>query len=314
MFKKNLIFALCLMLSVGCWMFSSSVHATALTANRDTPELRPGNLVWLTQGSNVIYAGSIVAVNSAGAACPAADSSGYDVVGRAEVYQDNTGSGYSSTKTINVRRGVFKWANGDSITDADIGSLVYVTDDQTVQKGASSQNIIAGVVVKYESTGVWVDTHDIGAQGAITPASMAVSGAGTVGTTFGVTGNTTLKSAVNIGGTLIVTGAVTQAGNSTVGGNFSVTSNTVISGNANIAGTLISTGVVTHAGNVNVGGTQTNTGAIHGLAGLTVDGVVVLTNVVTLSAAPTSVGTYTNAAIGFTNIFTIGGRLLSHNP
>jgi hypothetical protein len=275
--------------------FCISASAAALSANRDTPELKPANLIWLTQGSNVIYAGSIVAVNSSGVAVPAADATGYDVVGRAEVYQDNTGSGYSSTKTINVRRGVFQWENGDSITDADIGSLVYVTDDQTVQKGASSYDIIAGVVVKYESTGVWVDTHDIGAQGAITPASMAVSGAATVGTTLGVTGNTTLKGTANIAGTLTATGAVTMIGSATVGSTLGVTGNSTLSGNLNVTGT------------------HTNTGASRLLGALTVDGAVVLTNAVTLSA-PAGVGTYTNAATGFTNVFDVGGRLVSHNP
>lgn len=209
-------------------------QAAALSDNRDTPELRPADKVWLTQGSNIIYAGSIVAVDSSGLAVPGADTAGYDVVGRAEVYSHNSGSTYDSTKTIVVKSGVFRWENGDTITDADIGSIVYVSDDQTVQKGASSHNIIAGIVKKVDSDGVWVDTKDIGAQGAITPATMAVAGNSTVGGTLGVTGNTTL------GGTLGVTG------NSTVGGTLGVTGILTALNNAIIGGTLTATGVVTH--------------------------------------------------------------------
>jgi hypothetical protein len=283
---------------------SPSALATALSAARDTPELRPVGLVWLTQGSNVIYAGAMVAVNSDGEAAPAADASGYNVIGRAEAYSDNTGSAYLTNHTINVRAGVFRWENGDSITDADIGSLAYVTDDATVQKGASTYNIIAGVIWKVDSSGVWVDTHDIGAQGASTPSSLAVSGNGTVGGNFAVTSNTTVGGNATVAGTLAVTGAVTLAGGIT--GNV-VASGAITGATANVTGNTVV------GGNLNVTGTHTNTGAMRVLGALTVDGAVVFTNTVTLSA-PAGVGTYTNAATGFTNVFDAGGRLLSHDP
>ena len=238
MFKKLLhvpVLSFCIL----HFAFCISAGAAPCAANRDTPELVPGNRTWLTQGSNVIYAGSIVCVDSNGLACAAADAAGYSVVGRAESYQDNTGANYLATRTLIVRRGVFRWGNGDTITDAQIGGLVYVTDDQTVQQGASSHNIIAGVVCKVETTGVWVDTHDIGAQGAITPASMAVSGTGTIGGNLGVTGNGT------IGGTLGVTGNLTENGTITVRTNkFTVDA----SGNTVVAGTLNVTGAITGPG------------------------------------------------------------------
>ena len=64
-------------------------QAAALSAERDTPQ-RLNQYTSLTMASNVIiYAGSLVCVNSSGLAVPAADSSGYAVVGRAEATVDN---------------------------------------------------------------------------------------------------------------------------------------------------------------------------------------------------------------------------------
>jgi hypothetical protein len=109
-------------------------YGTALTDERDTPE-RTGDFVSLTQGSNTIYAGAIVAVNASNLAVPGATTAGLEGVGRAEVTSDNTGANYSATKAITVKRGVFRWASAtNAISDADIGDMVYMVDDQTRDK------------------------------------------------------------------------------------------------------------------------------------------------------------------------------------
>jgi hypothetical protein len=168
------------------------VYGAALTGERDTNQ-RLNEFTSLTVASNsIIYAGSLVCVNSSGLAVPAADSAGFAVVGRAEATVDNRTAVYSATRTIKVARGTFQWANADVIVKADIGKIVYVSDDQTVNKTGGGQNIIAGSVVDVDSSGVWVDTAKVGPIGAATPSSLAVSGAATVGTTLGVTGVATL--------------------------------------------------------------------------------------------------------------------------
>ena len=165
------------------WM-GVNVFATALSAGRDTPQ-REGTETSLIAASNVIiYAGSIVCVNSSGYAVPGADTSGFAVVGRAEETVDNRTAVYVATKKIKVSRGVFRWANADSIEVANIGSLVYVTEDATVTKTGGGQNIIAGTVVDVDSSGVWIDTGKVGPSGAATPSSLAVTGAATAGTTI----------------------------------------------------------------------------------------------------------------------------------
>jgi len=158
---------------------TSDVFATALSASRNTPS-RTGAKIQLTIASNVvIYAGSLVCVDSSGLANPAADTSGFAVIGMAEQTVDNRTAVYVATKKIAVSRGVFRWANADVIAAADIGKIVYVTDDATVNKTGGGQNIIAGSVVDVDDDGVWVDTAKVGPSGAATPSSLSVSGVST---------------------------------------------------------------------------------------------------------------------------------------
>jgi len=143
-----------------------AVQAAALTEARDTP-MRYGETISIGVYTNTrIWAGSMVALNSSGYAVPAADTSGYIVIGRADETVDNRygqdDAGDSGTLTIEVTRGVFRWANLTGITDADIGSFVYVEDDQSVDDDAPSQSIIAGICRDVDSDGVWVDTFHVG--------------------------------------------------------------------------------------------------------------------------------------------------------
>jgi hypothetical protein len=206
---------------------AAQVSMAQLTANRDTPA-RSGETVALLQGSNVIYRGSMVAVDAAGKAVAASDTASTKVVGRAQSMQVNTGTAYSATRTIDVRRGLFRWTNGGVFTIANIGDFAYVEDDATVTTAAlASNDIIAGIIVDVDADGVWVDTYAIPAIGAGSFAAITAAGNAAVGGTLAVTGNTTL------GGTAGITG------NTTVGGTLGVT------GNGTVGGTLGVTGVVT---------------------------------------------------------------------
>lgn len=187
--------------------------ATALQDNRDTPQ-RSGEFISMTQASNHIYAGSIVCENGSAVAVPGEDATGYQVLGRAEEESDNTGANYSSTQTITVRRGVFRWENGGSFTDANIGDLAYVADDKTVTTAASATyDIVAGVIVDVDASGVWVDNLAIGGQGAAALTTLTTSGAASLNS-LTVSGASALAGVTASGntiltGTLITTGAVT---------------------------------------------------------------------------------------------------------
>lgn len=187
----------------------AAAHGAALTTERATGERR-GQSYSLTVTSNVvIYSGAIVARSSAGTAVPASDASGDAVIGCAVYSADNRAALYHADRIILVKAGVFGWAH-TGFTAADIGSLAYVLDDQTVTPATNATyDIVAGVIVGVDGDTCWVDTGNIPRQGAQSVASIAVSGSATVGTTLAVTGNGT------VGGTLGVTGAATFT--STVG-------------------------------------------------------------------------------------------------
>jgi hypothetical protein len=222
-----------LMVLIGMVLFSGTVpqaQAAALTAERDTPEIG-GESFDFTQGSNVIYAGAIVVINSAGTAEAGTDAASKRVVGRCERTQDNTGVNYKAARTIRVKTGVFRWVNGGSFTDANIGDLAYISDDQTVTTGASaSQDIIAGTIVDVDSDGVWVNTYRIGANGAASVTTLAASGAATLGSTLSVAGATTAA-------------ALTTSGTTTLGG-----TTVAITNNATVAGTLVGSSTIAASG------------------------------------------------------------------
>lgn len=180
-------------LVVGCLM-ASVAFGTALTANRDT-HTRTGELVSMLVETNVtIYAGAMVCENGSSRVVPASDTSGYAVIGRAESAVSTVGD-LTATKYINVRRGVFLWANGDSFTAANVGDLAYVEDDQTVQKAASATyDIVAGIVIEVVSGGVWVDTYAIGGQGAASVTTLSASGAANLQSTLAVAGVATFTA------------------------------------------------------------------------------------------------------------------------
>lgn len=230
---------------------AAMVHGAALTADRDTPS-RSGESISLTQGSNTIYAGSIVCVDSSGYAVPGADASGYMMVGRASKYSQNQYGNYSSTKKIAVDRGVFRWANGATYTDAAIGDFAYIFDDQTVNvAGSNTYDIVAGLIVDVDDSGVWVDCLAAGGQGSESLSSLAVSGNSaitgdeSVGGTLAVTGvgtftatpvcrnGLTVNTNLNVGGatttaTLRVTGASVLSGAATISGAASFGTNLTI--------------------------------------------------------------------------------------
>lgn len=204
------------MLSLLCFGIAVA-HADALTSERSTGE-RNGKVYALTVTSNaMIYSGAIVARNSAGTAVPASDASGDAVLGCATYSVDNRAALYHADRSIAIKTGVFGWAH-TGFTAADIGSLAYVLDDQTVTPATNvTYDIVAGVIVGVDGALCWVDTGNIPRQGAQSVASIAVSGNATVGGTLAVTGAATMSSTASasgfkIGATSGWTGVITNNG------------------------------------------------------------------------------------------------------
>ena len=129
---------------------------TVLAAARNT-QSRDGSILELPCAVDIIYKGGMVCLNAAGFAAPASDAVDYSrVVGVAFETVDNSGG---SAGDINVRLDTgrsFKFTAA-SIDTADVGRMMYVTDDNIFNDAVGSFAIPAGVLVDRDSSTVgWI--------------------------------------------------------------------------------------------------------------------------------------------------------------
>ncbi|MEW6658163.1 MAG: hypothetical protein AB1424_05860 [Thermodesulfobacteriota bacterium] len=130
----------------------------ALTKDRATPYREGIEVAYSVAAAVKIYAGSLVCANAGGFAAPAADTSGYRLVGVALEQVDNSG-GADGDKSVRVRRhGIFEF-DAASITQAMVGDPMYAVDDHTFDDAAGPTNDVkVGILVKYGSaTKGWID-------------------------------------------------------------------------------------------------------------------------------------------------------------
>lgn len=99
--------------------------------------------------ATTIPAGAMVAINAAGLAVNASDTAGLTVMGRAE-HRASTADGDT---TIDIARGAFYWGNDGTITQAAVGQLATVLDNQTVSLAITTVNDIgAGYIEEVDAT------------------------------------------------------------------------------------------------------------------------------------------------------------------
>lgn len=130
---------------------------TALTENRYTKH-RDGIIsAHPVKASTAIYKGSLVCADSTGYAIPGADTAGLIVLGIAIEAADNS-SGANGDLSVRVQAaGVFSFAKSGTIAQADLGSVLYVVDDQTVGLTAATTNDIeAGRLEALDGSSVWL--------------------------------------------------------------------------------------------------------------------------------------------------------------
>lgn len=188
---------------------------TALTKDRRTEKRDGIDFAYPVAASKKIWSGALVVLDTSGNAEPGTTATGKKAVGRADELADNS-SGAAAAINALVRAGVFRWANGDTITKAHIGDTAYVVDDQTVSK-ASAGKSSAGIIIDVDSEGVWVDTRpetSLGSTGLL--AANNLSDVGTVATARSNLGldtgdNVTFTNIIGTG-TLAMTGISTLTG------------------------------------------------------------------------------------------------------
>jgi hypothetical protein len=129
---------------------------TALAADIITP-MKESGLKSMLMGTDIIYKGGMVAINTSGLAVAGQASAGYKFAGvAAENVDDSAGA---DTKWCRVyTEGLFKFA-ATSITQAMVGQMMYLQDDQTIDDvPASAAAIPCGILVEYVSTtSGWID-------------------------------------------------------------------------------------------------------------------------------------------------------------
>lgn len=132
----------------------------ALTADRNTPSKAGKLLPFKVAATAKIFAGGLVVANADGYAEPGSTAATLTYLGRADHTVDNT-LGADGAAEVLVSRGVaFQWANlaGDPVTQASMGKVCYIADDQTVAAThAGNTRSVAGVVVGLDAAGVWVE-------------------------------------------------------------------------------------------------------------------------------------------------------------
>jgi len=130
---------------------------TALTADRNTPELLGVEREGLLGANQSIFIGSLLMRNASGQLIKGATATGSFGVGRAEERGASTTAGVTSQR---YRSGIFRFANsaaGDLIATADIGAACYIVDDQTVAKtNGTNTRSPAGIIDGVDALGVWV--------------------------------------------------------------------------------------------------------------------------------------------------------------
>ena len=124
--------------------------ALAADANRKTRGNAGRQTGYLMAASQTIYKGALVMINASGLAVPATDAAAGIVVGVAD---EQVVSAASGSYWIKVRSGEAFLFAASSITQAMVGTAMYVVDDNTVDDAAGPTNDRpVGILEEFVST------------------------------------------------------------------------------------------------------------------------------------------------------------------
>lgn len=144
---------------------------TALAADKEIGRKEQGPWqVYPVAASTTIYKGALVAINSSGYLVPASDTAGLRLAGVAMEGKDNSSGSNGDLECKCAVTGVFPVV-ASSITQAMVGRMLYIVDDQTVDETTTNW-VPAGILREYTSatagyieidkaTGYRVDTIEL---------------------------------------------------------------------------------------------------------------------------------------------------------
>lgn len=133
---------------------------TALAASRNTKSREPGIRGYTVAAATTIYKGGLVAINAGGYLVPASDAANLVVVGVAFDDADNSAGANGDIKCrVQSGRSYLFDVSPTALTQADVGNMTYVEDDQTVSADSNdgTNAIDAGIVEEFVSaTEGWI--------------------------------------------------------------------------------------------------------------------------------------------------------------
>jgi len=228
---------------------------TALTKAR-TPSKTIGQFfTYPVAAAKVLYKGALVCLNSSGYATPGAVSTSLIAVGVAEDTVDNT-DGDNGDLNVLVHECVVAFENsagGDEITIADIGSVCWIVDDQTVAKTSNSNTrSVAGFVRQVDGTDVFVQlVNTASADGDLVAANNLsdVASAATARSNIGANRLALTCSAADLRASSAAVYRIVAPRGGTISKIWTVLDDALATGNATITasinGTPVTSGVVT---------------------------------------------------------------------
>ncbi len=133
-----------------------------ITERKANTDRQDGQVLSFLMGVEEIFEGALVAINAAGYAVNGGDDANAVIVGIADESVDNS-AGSNGSLSIKVRRtGVFTFNAAWSAAQADVNTLVYASDNQSVDLvGTTTNDVLVGRVVEVVSSSkVRVDIRD----------------------------------------------------------------------------------------------------------------------------------------------------------
>jgi hypothetical protein len=107
--------------------------------------------------STTILQGSLVALDGSNNLVSATDAASRRCVGVAlEEVNNSAGSAGDLRCKVEMRCVKLKNSSGNAITDAHIDRACYVEDNEIVASAAGTNAVVAGIVAKVDTDGVWV--------------------------------------------------------------------------------------------------------------------------------------------------------------
>lgn len=132
---------------------------TAAAIDRNTDRKDGGFKAYPVLAATKIFKGTLVVIDAAGFAKPAVNAANNKVVGVADAQADNS-AGASAAINVIVREGVYRFA-ATAITQAMVGKIMHVVDDQTFDDAIGTAGIKAGRLVEFVSvTEGWIHVQE----------------------------------------------------------------------------------------------------------------------------------------------------------